>query len=198
MNNHTDTIEYYNTNTADFFSGTVSADLTDLYDHFLNNIPDGGKILDFGCGSGRDTKAFVDRGYEVDAIDGSFELCKMATEFTGIQVKMMDFFELDVDNVYDGIWACASLLHVEPERLPELLSILQKALTTDGVLYMSFKYGSFAGMRNGRYFADWNEEKAKQLLDSVNGWKLIEMWQSQDVRKERSKDWLNILLRKNM
>lgn len=87
-----ETIEYYNTNTTDFFAGTVSVDLTDFYSRFLNNIPDGGKILDFGCGSGRDTRAFVDRGYEVDAIDGSFELCKMATEYTGTQVKMMDFF----------------------------------------------------------------------------------------------------------
>ena len=87
---------------------------------------------------------------------------------------------------------------MEPERLPELLNILQKALTTNGVLYMSFKYGSFAGMRNGRYFADWNEKMAEKLLDSVNGWELVDMWQSQDVRKERGADWLNILLRKSL
>ena len=197
MDNNTKTIEYYNTRTSDFFNSTVSADVTDLYERFLKCVPSGGRILDFGCGSGRDTKEFLSKGYMVEAIDGSLELCRMASEYTGIQVKQMDFFDLDAEETYDGIWACASILHVERDRLPELLGILRKALTANGVLYMSFKYGDFAGMRDERYFTDMNEELVEQLLKSSRGWKVVDIWKSKDVRSDKKKDWLNILLQKS-
>lgn len=196
MNYRSTTMEYYKNNADDFFESTVEADVSYLYDHFLKYIPNNGTILDFGCGSGRDTKAFLDKGYKVDAIDGSPELCKMASEYSGIEVNCMDFFDLDITSKYDGIWACASLLHVDKERLPEIFDILRNALVLNGYLYASFKYGDFKDIRDGRYFDDLNEETLNIVLSDVKGFETIEMWQSQDVRREKDVDWINVILKK--
>ncbi|MBR6403457.1 MAG: class I SAM-dependent methyltransferase [Eubacterium sp.] len=191
-----ETLKYYNEKTTEFYDSTVCADLTLLYDRFLKEVCTGGKILDFGCGSGRDAKAFKDRGYEVEAIDGSVELCKLASGYAGIEVRCIDFFDIKEKEKYDGIWACASLLHIERKRLPEIIKLLRDALVTNGVIYMSFKYGDFSGMRNERYFTDLNEELAKEIIEQIDGLKNIDMWESYDVRREKDVRWLNLLLRK--
>lgn len=80
------TLDYYNLHTADFVNTTQNVDFHEIQELFLSFLPAKAKILDFGCGSGRDTKYFIDNGYEVDAMDGSKELCKAATKYTGIQV----------------------------------------------------------------------------------------------------------------
>lgn len=144
------TLDYYNKNAESFIQGTVSADLKDIQDKFLNKLS-GNKILDFGCGSGRDTKSFIEAGYDVDAIDGSLELCKSASAYTGIQVKHMLFQDLDKQNYYDGIWACSSILHLPKSELKGVLSKMSNALKDDGIIYTSFKYGDFEGERNGRF-----------------------------------------------
>ena len=190
------TLEYYETNTVEFYESTVIADLTILHDKFLEQVPVGGRILDFGCGSGRDTKVFLDRGYQVDAIDGSAELSKLASQYTGIQVRCMDFFDLDAINTYNGIWACASLLHVEKQRIPDIISKLRDALVTGGVLYMSFKYGDFNEFRDERHFTDLNEELAEELLSKINGIETVDIWQSYDVRRGKDVHWLNMMVRK--
>ncbi len=190
------TLEYYETNTVEFYESTVIADLTILHDKFLEQVPVGGRILDFGCGSGRDTKVFLDRGYQVDAIDGSAELSKLASQYTGIQVRCMDFFDLDAINTYNGIWACASLLHVEKQRIPDIISKLRDALVTGGVLYMSFKYGDFNEFRDERHFTDLNEELAEELLSKINGIETVDIWQSYDVRRGKDVHWLNVMVRK--
>ena len=110
MNNKT--INYYNKYTKSFIQTTRSVDFTNIQNKFLSYLPSGASILDFGCGSGRDTKYFLKRNYNVTAIDGSEEICKEASKYTGIKVKQMLFEELNDQNIYDGIWACASILHL--------------------------------------------------------------------------------------
>lgn len=106
------TLEYYNFNVKSFNANTFSADFSQIQQEFLKILTPGSYILDFGCGSGRDTKYFLEQGYKVDAIDGSSELCKLASAHTGIKVRQMLFQELHAKEKYDGIWACASILHV--------------------------------------------------------------------------------------
>ena len=139
------TIQYYDQNAADFVENTRNVDFHVMQDEFIEGLPAGAKILDLGCGSGRDTKYFLEHGYRVDAIDGSAELCALASEYTGIQVKCQLFQELDASEVYDGIWACSSLLHLSYGELDEVLYRIEKALKPQGILYMSFKYGVFEG-----------------------------------------------------
>ena len=143
--NEKSALDYYNHKAAEFVSGTVAAEFTKMQDTFLQYVPAGGKILDFGCGSGRDTKYFLSRGYVVEAIDGSIELCKIASAYTGIEVKKMLFQELNSVEEYDGIWACASILHVAKQELPAIIQKMADAVKRNGIVYMSFKYGKFEG-----------------------------------------------------
>ena len=151
------TITYYNEKTEEFISGTIDVDFTYIQNIFLSYLPVGAKILDFGCGSGRDTKYFLEHGYDVDAIDGSEELCKRASEYTGIPVRHMYFQELSEVETYDGIWACASILHLKKEEIAPVLEKMITATKPGGILYVSFKYGDFEGEINGRYFTYMTE-----------------------------------------
>ena len=191
------TIDYYNINAESFVNQTVSVNFKDTQDRFLNFL-NGNKILDFGCGSGRDTKYFLDKGYDVTAIDGSEELCKKASEYTGIDVKHMYFQELQEVETYDGIWACSSILHLNRNELKDVFNRMSDALTTDGIIYTSFKYGDFEGERNGRYFIDFSLDTFKDFIGEIKELKIIDNWITSDVRPGRGEEkWLNLILKKD-
>lgn len=193
----TPTLNYYNENAEEFTASTINVDFTSVQDKFLNKLSSSSSILDFGCGAGRDTKYFLEKGYIVEAIDGSEELCKIASEYTGIEVKRMLFQELHDVEKYDGIWACSSILHLPYEELVEVMKKIKVALKDTGIIYTSFKYGSFEGVRNGRYFIDMTEESLEKLLQDVGGIDVEEMWVTSDVRPGRGEEkWLNLFLRK--
>lgn len=191
------TIEYYNKNAQTFSDGTVNVDFKSTQEQFIRLLPEKATILDFGCGAGRDTKYFVDHGYIVEAVDGSEELCKIASKYTGIQVRKMLFQELDEDNKYDGIWACASILHLPKTKLIAVLINMNRALKENGIIYTSFKYGDYEGERKGRYFTDFTEDTFRKLLTDVPKIKIEKQWITGDVRPERGEEqWLNLILRK--
>ena len=191
------TINYYNENAKKFIDGTVSVDFRSIQDTFLELLPENAKILDFGCGSGRDTKYFLEHGCRVVAMDGSLELCKAASEYTGITVKHMLFQELNEKERYDGIWACASILHVKSEELPEIIRKMSLATIANGIIYLSFKYGDFEGERNGRYFTDMTEESMAELLVGFPELRVEKQWITGDVRDGRGDErWLNMIIRK--
>lgn len=191
------TIDYYNRNVQSFIDGTVSVDFTQIQNVFLELLPKDARILDFGCGSGRDTKYFLDCGYQVDAMDGSIELCRAASEYTGIHVKQMLFQELAEVEKYDGIWACASILHVKKAELPDIIRKMSLATKENGIIYVSFKYGDYEGERNGRYFTDMTEISMKELLAAFPELVVEKQWVTDDVRDGRGDErWLNMILRK--
>ena len=191
------TLDYYNTNATTFASSTRSVDFTQTQDKFLCLLPPAATILDFGCGSGRDTKYFLDAGMCVDATDGSEELCKLASEYTGIPVQQMLFEELDAKAQYDGIWACSSILHLPKAVLQDVFKKMLEALKEHGVIYTSFKYGTFEGERNGRFFTDFTEETFQKFSVDIEGMQIEEMWITGDVRPGRGEErWLNLILRK--
>ena len=192
------TLTYYNQKASDFTADTRDVIFTEIQDMFLGYIPAQGNILDFGCGSGRDTKYFLEKGYEVDATDGSEELCKIASDFTGISVKHMLFEELDAVEEYDGIWACASILHVEKKQLPDIFRKMAAALKENGTLYASFKYGDFEGVRNGRFFTYLTEETLGELIKVIPQLSVEKLWISSDVRAGREEErWMNLILKKH-
>ena len=194
----TKTLDYYNTNASSFAEATVAVDFYDTQKHFQNLLPEQGCILDFGCGSGRDTKYFLSQNFVVDAIDGSEKLCHIASDYTGIKVKKMLFNELEKIEKYDGIWACSSILHLPQNELKAVLGKMVKALKINGIIYTSFKYGNFEGERNGRYFIDFTEEKFNKFVQKIENVKLKEEWITCDVRPGRGEEqWLNIILQKN-
>ena len=191
------TIAYYDQHALEFIENTVQVDFKEMQERFLEKIPAKAHILDFGCGSGRDSRYFLKRGYSVSALDGSKELCRQAEIYTGIPVRHMLFQELEEREIYDGIWACASILHLSRQELFDVMLRMAAALREKGIVYTSFKYGNFEGMRNGRYFLDMTEEKLMEILQKTEVFELEEHWISSDVRTGRGEErWLNIILRK--
>ena len=191
------TKDYYNNNAQEFVNSTFMVDMQSLYQPFLNLLPDFGRILDLGCGSGRDALAFKNMGYQIEAMDYSAELVKKASDLTGIEVRLQSFYDLDEIDTYDGIWACASLLHCERHRLVDVLQRMIQSLKANGVIYMSFKYGDQDREKDGREFTDLNEQQAGELLDHFNQVSLAKQWISIDKRPDRTEQWLNLLWKKN-
>ena len=191
------TIEYYNENVSKFVNDTQDVVFCATQDLFLSYLNEGDSILDFGCGSGRDTKYFLSKGYKVDATDGSEEICKVASDYTGINVKCLLFNELDEIDKYDGIWACASILHLDRDDLIDVFHRIARALKDNGILYTSFKYSEFEGMRNGRYFTDFTIESFNEFQTNIPEFIIEKKWITSDVRAGREDEkWLNLIMRK--
>ncbi|KRA95490.1 SAM-dependent methyltransferase [Devosia sp. Root685] len=120
---------------------------------FLARVPAGGKILELGCGNGRDAAHMLSLGFDVEATDGTPELAAEAERRIGRPVRILRFEQLDADAAYDGIWACASLLHAPAADLVDILGRIHRALRPGGVFTASFKAGSGEGHDGlGRYF----------------------------------------------
>ena len=197
MGQQKNTIDYYDKHAEEFYYNTIDVEFDLLQECFLKKLKRGSYILDLGCGSGRDTKFFLQQGFKVDAIDGSKELCKLANKFTGIEVKNMFFQELSEVDKYDGIWACSSILHLQYEELFDVMKKMTIALKKNGIIYTSFKYGNFRGERNGRYFTDMTEEIFLDFLAGLKELKVEEQWITSDARPGRGEEkWLNLILRK--
>ena len=188
--------DYYNLHARKFFDATVSVDMSALYAAFLAKLPRGAAILDAGCGSGRDAKAFVDRGYAVTAFDASPELAKLASALCGFEVATRGFRDVREVAAYDGIWCCASLLHVSPGDMGVVLGTLWRALRSGGCFYLSFKCGSGERERAGRVFTDADEATVRGWLEGLPGAHGAEVWETQDSRPERTDRWLNVLVSK--
>lgn len=191
------TLDYYNKNAELFTNDTVNVQFEKQRNMLLKYLKKGDSILDLGCGSGRDSKAFIEEGYKVTAIDGSSELCKIASDYIGKEVSCIKFCDINYDNEFDGVWACASLLHLKFHELGDVFEKISKALKDNGFLYASFKYGNFEGERNGRYFTDLTESKLNNLLKEIPNLKVKELNITADARVGReSEKWLNIIIEK--
>lgn len=191
----TKTLNYYNQNAQSFSDSTLNVDMSALYAEFLPLIPKHGHILDAGCGSARDAMYFKQQGFTVSAFDASPELAKLASNYLQQAVEVKSFQQLNCTNKYNGIWCCASLLHVPKVELPQVFLKLQNALKPNGVLYVSFKYGTQERVHNGREFTDLNESALTALINSHTKLKILKQWQTVDQRPERESEvWLNALL----
>ena len=198
MENTDFTIRYYNKNAVRYESETFDADLGLLQNEFLSLLPGNGVILDLGCGSGRDSKFFLSQGYRVIAVDGSPELCRLAAKNIGQPVVCCDFREYEPEEPLIGIWASASLLHLTAEEIRSVVARLAERLLPGGCFYMSFKYGTFSGKRDGRFYTDMDETSILKLLDDVPALSLTRQKVSSDVRPGHSGEkWLNVFYNKS-
>lgn len=190
------TLKYYQDNAQTFFDGTVNIDMSTLYETFTRHLAPGARVLDAGCGSGRDAKAFLDMGYQVEAFDASSAMVELAREHTGLPVQLMAFADVKWKEEFDGIWCCASLLHVPKLELPGVMRKLADALKPGGVWYVSFKYGDGEREIDGRRFTDMDEDDLNTLVSSLTAIEVGEVWLTQDKRPDRKEIWVNGILRK--
>lgn len=194
MSKKTNSISFYNNNADEFVINTISVDMTSLYQKFLPLLPANAHILDAGCGSGRDSKYFIDTGFTVTAMDASKALAESATALIGQPVHECLFQDFHSDKQFDAIWACASLLHVSSAELPDVFSHLASQLKPQGLFYCSFKYGNDDVERGGRYFTNADETRLNRFISS-SPLHVVDSWLTGDLRPGReSERWINVIL----
>lgn len=194
------TIEYYERNAYMFVTDTVGVSMGETLGAFLALVPKGGHILDWGCGSGRDSLAMTRLGFRVTSTDASESMCKATESLLGdvSDIRNETFTELSETDEYDGIWACASLLHTKPNELPEVLCTAWESLIDGGVLYCSFKQGEGCGYHHGRWFTNMDKSKLQALLSSAS-FDIERIWVTEDIRHDRTGEmWVNALARKRV
>jgi 2-polyprenyl-3-methyl-5-hydroxy-6-metoxy-1,4-benzoquinol methylase len=190
-------VEFYERNAEDFFRRSVAADMAQGWRAFTDLLKPGSRVLDAGCGSGRDTLALSRMGFEVTAMEASPRLAELARAHTGRPVHILTFDRVAWREAFEGVWACASLLHVPRVELPGAIQRLRDALVPGGVLWMSFKYGTIERQTAGRHFTDLDETGATALLETAGGLTLISMEVTQDVRADHvGERWLTVICRR--
>ncbi|WP_285111045.1 class I SAM-dependent methyltransferase [Leclercia adecarboxylata] len=192
------TLKYYQDNAQTFFDGTVNVDMSSLYETFTKHLAPGARVLDAGCGSGRDAKAFLEMGYQVEAFDASPAMVELAREHTGLPVQLMTFADVEWKEEFDGIWCCASLLHVPAVELPDVMRRLADALKPGGVWYVSFKYGDGEREVDGRRFTDMDEVGLRALVEFVAEIKVVGIWLTKDKRPRKDEFWINGIIVKRL
>ena len=198
------TLNYYDKNAVEFANQTVSIDMHDLYELFLNQLPKRNtqSILDVGCGSGRDANYFAKQGYDVTAIDASAELIQWARQHhmsSRISWVHLDFSSIEKqawENKFTGIWACASLLHVPFLELPCIIKSLLDTLTDEGVMYLSFKHGQGERVDEKRFFCDMDEKRWKTIVTKITQVIEYHIWLSADKRANCKDAWFNVMIKR--
>lgn len=193
-----DTLNYYDKNSKTYFN-EWNINFVNNFDFkspdiFLSYLNKDSKILDLGCGSGRDILYFKNKGYNVNGIDGSKEMCELTSKLLGEKVEHLNFLDLNYKNEFDGIYACASLLHLNDEDLTLVLNKVADALKESGILYVDFKFGETERIKDGRFFNDMTKEKFEAICKNVSNLRIVYYWI--DKIYDNHKVFINFILKK--
>lgn len=190
------TVSFYEVHAKEYFDRTVSADLSHLYDRFLARVRKGGRILDAGCGSGRDLRKFREFGFDAVGIDASNALVRMAREYSGAPCYTLRLEDIGYKQSFDGVWACASLQHLPKLALVPVLQRIQQALVAGGVMFASVQIGDGEALvPDGRFYAYYQREEFLRLVEDA-GFMVEDWWISEDSLPSRSTiRWINVLAR---
>lgn len=190
-------VGYYSTNATEYCEETSQFEVGHLYPPFLELLSPGAHILDLGCGSGRDSKAFREMGYDVTSVDGSAEIAAWASVFAGHPVVVKTFLEIDYKNKFDGVWASASLLHCHPSQLQSALQRIVASLKSGGVAYMSFKWGSEDAVDDrGRPFTNHTTYTLRSFVGTLAGTEILDVWDSEMLLRGQPQKWVYAMVRK--
>ncbi len=188
-------MSFYDKYYQEYSDATISLELSHIYDPFLKLLPAQSRILDVGCGPGRDIKFFQSLGHDVTGLDPSKEMVKLAKENTHTEIIHGSIQEINFNTNFDGLWACASLLHVQSNELNSVFDKISQILNPCGVFYCSFKNGDFEGVADdGRYFTYLTEGKLRNHLNSIPVFEIKKIWISNDVRSDKDISWINCLV----
>ena len=191
-----DSIDYYDRYAVPYYEETVDFSMEEQLERFIELLPESADVLDLGCGSGRDTVFLEEEGCVVTAMDGSEKMCELASIHAGKEVLHLKVEDMEFDDVFHGIWACAILGHFPPDEVKGIMRKILKALKDDGILYFSVRKGERNGKYNGRYFYDYDREALNHLLDEFPNITVLDIWKTNDVRADKNDRWFNVLLRK--
>ncbi|MGH7853035.1 MAG: class I SAM-dependent DNA methyltransferase [Candidatus Binatia bacterium] len=193
------TLGHYNEHADSFWSGTRDHDVSQNRDTLLQHLHGPGpcRILDFGCGPGRDLKVFRDLGHEAIGLEGAERFVELARSYSGCEVWHQDFLKLAMPHeFFDGIFANASLFHVPSQELPRVLFELWTALKQDGVLFSSNPRGENEEGWNGqRYGCYYNLETWCDLVTAAGFVEITHYYRPPSVPREQQ-PWLASVWRK--
>jgi len=195
MNQHSEsdpTVEYYNQNASAFISRTINIDMSDAYHRFLEVLPEGARVLDACCGSGRDAKYFVDHGLDVVAFDASEKMVNHTREHAGVKVEQLRLDQLQYKEEFDGVWACASLLHVRKDEFVSTFQNLVNALKSSGVIYVSLKQSESNVPAGGRHFSYYSADEVNGIISDQPGLELLDLW----FDENSACGWINFLAKR--
>jgi len=192
-------VDYYEAHADEYCRSTVGLDMSSVYKRFLSELASGSHILDAGCGSGRDSKVFLQSGHTVTAFDGSPEMARLASAYTGQKCRVLRFQEVQFEQEFDGIWACASLLHVPKCEMDGVLRRLVAALRIGGVMYVSFIEGEGERVSaDGRLYNSYSAKSLRELLEGMSMVGEIAFWRSDEIpSSDQRAPWLNCLFKKS-
>jgi 2-polyprenyl-3-methyl-5-hydroxy-6-metoxy-1,4-benzoquinol methylase len=191
------TIDYYNSNAVKYAQSTLHINLNCSYNFFLPYLPPNCTILDAGCGAGRDAKIFKSLGYQVTAMDASIGMVEISSEHIGHPTLHLTFEDIDFESAFDGIWCCASLVHVSPENLPKVFQNIKRALKPNGIWYMSFIAGDSEGLRNGRYYHFLNENTLRRYIEETGDLAVILYTETCSIADKFQAHWIHCVVKKN-
>lgn len=173
------TIQFYDNNAENYYRETNHVDMSNSYDRFRKHVVKGGRLLDAGCGVGRDTRYFISKGYKVQSFDLSRKMCEITRKYPYSFCTQMSFLDVDFYEEYDGIWANASLLHVADKKMPEVISRLARSLKVGGYLFASFKSDKNFESKDNRKFYFYKREDLDRFIElSKYDLVLEESWSS--------------------
>ncbi|MCX5870530.1 MAG: class I SAM-dependent methyltransferase [Deltaproteobacteria bacterium] len=190
-------LHFYRKNANSYIKETINLDMIEILSSFISYLPPNGHILDLGCGSGRDTLFFQKHGFKVTAMDATPEIATICRQIIDQEVLVASAQSLNSPDCYDGIWACASLLHIPASKFTDTLNRLYMALKPGGICYMSFKKGN--GERwdeKGRFFFDLTPNIIRQYLSQLKNIDLIDIEEQTKLLREKQQTWVNVFFQK--
>jgi SAM-dependent methyltransferase len=192
------TLGHYEQRAEQFWEGTRDHDVSQNRDALLRHLSvNPARILDFGCGPGRDLIAFTNAGHEAIGLDGAAAFCTMARSHSGCEVLHQDFLALSLPSVaFDGIFANASLFHVPSQELPRVLDELHAALRPDGVLFASNPRGDNSEGFNGARYGSYHDYPRWSVMVTERGFVELEHYYRPPGRPRHEQPWLATVFRK--
>lgn len=188
-------IAYYDENYKNYIEKTSQLNMAKHYERFELYLPANAHILDLGCGSGRDSKHFYEKGYLTTSVDGSIEMVKFCKTILTTPVIHSTFEDFDTKEKFDGIWASASLLHVSRDKLMEIVQKYISYLKTDGIFYISFKCYENDFEFNNRYFTCFTMDGLKEFVEKLDDVSLLLIKETESIQENNMK-WLSLILKK--
>lgn len=191
------TLKYYEGTCREYDRFSSSIEMSEQWKSFESMLPPGGTVLDLGCGTGRDIKHFLEAGFIVEGVEPALAMANCARSKTGARIFDLAAEQIAFVEEYDGIWACASLMHMRKSAFFYTLPKIIKSLKPGGSFYFSLKQGvGEARNDDGRLFSFYEMDEIIYLFSLISNAQIVKQWVSKDVAGRRETQWLNIIVKK--
>jgi cyclopropane fatty-acyl-phospholipid synthase-like methyltransferase len=186
----------YKTNPQEYIDQTIKINMTHVYSVFEKYLKPSSYIWDVGCGSGRDSIFFSNKGHTLLASDYSQEMIDLIRPKVNFKIIVDDMTNSQINDQFDAIWACSSLLHLKKDHLSNFFKHISNNLKPNGMVYCSFKKGEVEREKFCLIFQDFTIDSFAKYMKELNMFDVIESFETKDSLSELRPDWVNFVLKK--